>query len=109
MTKPTKGVQITISKDSAERLTFLRNFKHRLPTINEQIEASIMALVSTLEQKVGVQSGSWRLSRKCTKCSTGVLLVKVGKKPDSKPFYGCSKFPACKHTERVLDKLVNGK
>lgn len=101
MAKQVKGVHVTVCKELAERLTFLRNFKHRLPNLNADLERSVLETVATLELKVGVSEDSWRRSRRCPKCSAGVLLIKKSKKANSTPFFGCSKYPSCTHTEQV--------
>lgn len=103
--QPKKGVQVTLPKALAERLAFLRKLKHRAPNLNRDVEQAIEQLVSKTEEKLRIDKDSWRRSKSCPKCPTGVLFVKRKKgDPNARPFYGCSHFPECKHTENVPEQ-----
>jgi len=103
-TSQKKGLQITLPKSLAERFIFLRKLKHRTPNLNSDVEKSIESLVSDIERKLRIEKDSWRGSKPCPKCSTGVLYIKRKKSdPKSRPFYGCSHFPDCRHTENCVE------
>jgi hypothetical protein len=105
-----KGVQITLPKSLAERFSFLRKLKHRAPNLNSDVEKVIDSFVSELENKLRIDKDSWRGSKPCPKCSTGVLYIKRKKNdPKSRPFYGCSHFPECRHTENLTTQKNNSK
>lgn len=98
--KKSKAVQVSIDHYLAQRLTFIRRFKHRLPDLNRELEDALRDVIEKSEKKAGVQYDSWKKSKPCPSCTNGVLFPKVWRiKPDSKPFMGCSRFPECRHTE----------
>ncbi len=96
-----KGVHISLSKNLAERLAFVRRFKHRLPALNDDLEATIASLVSTAEKKLKIQPDAWRKARPCPSCAHGTLVERRGKRKGAAPFMGCSRFPDCRHSESI--------
>ncbi|MBD78111.1 MAG: hypothetical protein CL840_04075 [Crocinitomicaceae bacterium] len=108
--QPKKGVQITLPKSLAERFSFLRRLKHRAPNLNRDMEKLVEEFVSSMEDKLRIDKDSWRRSKSCPKCSTGVLFIKRKKNdPSARPFYGCSHFPECRHTENAPEQTNHRK
>jgi|AntDeeMinimDraft_5_1070356.scaffolds.fasta_scaffold21108_2 hypothetical protein len=100
--KKTKGVQLSLEQALAQRLAFVRRFKHRIPDLNERLEKAVLKVVAESESKAGVTEESWKESKPCPICSHGVLFPKKSKKsPGLPPFMGCSRFPKCRHSEPV--------
>lgn len=99
-----KQVQVTLPKDLAERLAFIRKFKHRLPELSQVLEQAIQSAIVSSESKLNIQPDSWKSARSCPACAHGTLLQRVNsRKPDATPFYGCSRFPDCRHTEALSE------
>jgi len=97
-----KGVQFTLNKNLAERISFLRKFKHRIDNLDNLFEEEFSRFASKIEKNLSLREDSWRSGRACPSCATGVVFEKrSAKKPNSTPFLGCSRYPACKHTEKV--------
>jgi hypothetical protein len=99
-----KSVQVTLPFDVAQRLVFLRNFKHKIPDMNQAIVDSLMVTIISLENQVRVNPHDWKNSKPCPKCASGLLFKKKSSQSNgSRPFYGCSRYPECRHTESVRD------
>lgn len=95
-----KQIQVTLPKDLAERLAFIRKFKHRLPDLPQILEQAIQSVVVSSETKLNIQPDTWKSAKSCPACAHGTLLKRVNsRKPDAPSFYGCSRFPECRHTE----------
>lgn len=97
-----KSTSLTVSKGLAERLSFIRKFKHRAEDLEQVIEQSLLEAVSKIESKLNLSENLWKTASKCPLCSSGVLFEKKNtRKPNSRTFIGCSRYPSCKHTESV--------
>ena len=96
MTAKTKGVQVTLPKSLAERLSFLRNFHHRKINLNPRLKGKINALVEEVEKELKIDHATWMTAKRCPKCESGTVFLKKTRRGD---FYGCSRYPECKHTE----------
>lgn len=94
-----KGISFTVSKDLAGRLSFLRNFPHKLTNFNTDIEAILLTFCQEQEKKVGVLPTAWLNARPCPACENGTLLPRAKRNERKPAFMGCSKFPVCRHTE----------
>jgi DNA topoisomerase-3 len=46
--------------------------------------------------------GAWD----CPKCKGGWMLLRKSSKPGAEEFFGCSKYPECKHTEKGFDPSI---
>lgn len=104
--KKTKGIQVSVEQSCAQRLAFVRKFKHRLPHLNDELESAILSVIEKNETKAGIEKTSWRDSKPCPECSCGVLFPKKPKgKPGPPTFLGCNRFPKCRHTENIKDKI----
>ena len=96
MTEKTKGVHITLPKSLAERLGFLRNFNHRKINLNPRLKSKIGALVEEIEKELKVDPTTWTSAKRCPKCESGTVYLK---KTTRGEFYGCSRYPDCRHSE----------
>jgi ssDNA-binding Zn-finger/Zn-ribbon topoisomerase 1 len=94
----TKGIMVTLPKNLAERLAFLRNFHHRKINLNPRISKAMFELVGDIEKELKIEHDTWANAKKCPKCNSGIIFVK---KTAKSKFYGCSKYPLCKHSENV--------
>jgi hypothetical protein len=102
-----KGVQITLTKSLAERLSFLRRLRRHNNEINAKLSDAIEGVVAMMENRSNVKPDSWRGAKTCPSCATGVLLEKRARDRGKPPFLGCSRYPDCKHTENLGMKNVN--
>ncbi|WP_416351132.1 topoisomerase DNA-binding C4 zinc finger domain-containing protein [Alteromonas sp. 14N.309.X.WAT.G.H12] len=75
---------------------FLRNFTHRKVNLNARLQGKIRHLVEEVEVELGVDYKTWSTARRCPACESGIVYLKRSSRSE---FYGCSRYPACKHTE----------
>lgn len=101
-----KSISFTVEKDLAKRLSFLRNFSHRLTDFNQDIEKMLFDFCTSMENRVGITSSTWMGSRACPLCETGVLVSRTKKNEQNPSFMGCSKFPQCRHTESLIEMKI---
>jgi ssDNA-binding Zn-finger/Zn-ribbon topoisomerase 1 len=110
--KPTenvKGVQITLTKSLAERLSFLRRLRRHNNEINAKLSDAMEGVIAMMENRAHVKPDSWKGAKTCPSCATGVLLEKRARDKEKPPFLGCSRYPDCKHTENLGMKSVKNK
>jgi ssDNA-binding Zn-finger/Zn-ribbon topoisomerase 1 len=94
----TKGIQVTLPKNLAERIAFLRNFNHRKINLNSRISKALFSLADEIEKELKFDHDTWQNAKKCPKCNSGIIFIK---KTSTRKFYGCSRYPLCKHSESV--------
>lgn len=100
----TKSTTITLGLTLAKRLSFLRKFPLKHTSVSTMIESSIQTICETLENKIGVNSDTWKVARDCPACKSGLLIPKKKKGESSPAFMGCTHFPECRHTESLHKK-----
>jgi hypothetical protein len=100
-TENVKGVQITLAKSVAERLSFLRRLRRHNNEINAKLSDAIEGVVAMMENRSNVKPDSWRGAKTCPSCAAGVLLEKRARDKGKPAFLGCSRYPDCKHTENL--------
>lgn len=98
-----KSTSFTVSINLSKRLSFLRNFPAKIPDFNEKAEETLLLFCQEMEKKAGISAESWKLSRQCPSCGTGVLFPRKRSGEHAPSFMGCSKFPQCRHTESIVN------
>ena len=98
----TSKISITLDKRTVERIRMLKRVSGRNEelSINTDINKVLLPILDELESKKGLKKDSWKSAKTCPKCSGGVLYHKE-RRSDNKPFYACSNYPKCQHTESV--------
>lgn len=98
-----KSINVLLNKELAERIQFLRKFKNRVPDLNIMLEVALIEIVEKAERRAKIGKDDWLNAKTCPVCSTGVLSKKIAIKTKS-AFYGCNRYPDCRHTETFTEK-----
>jgi hypothetical protein len=101
MTETTKNTNITLPKTLAERLSLLRKFKHRAPEFNDELCNAIRDVVVGFESKLNLSADTWTSAKSCPECKTGLLIKKKKSGGKERFFYGCNRYPLCKHSHSI--------
>lgn len=102
-----KGVQVTLGKSLAERLSFLRRLR-KSTDLNIKLSDAIEGVVSMMENRSKITPHTWRGAKTCPSCASGVLIEKRARDKNKPPFLGCSRYPECKHAENIASLSKDG-
>lgn len=96
---PTAKISMTLDKRTVERIRLAKKVIGRGgdTEINALINKALLPVLSGIEAPLKLKKDSWKTAKVCPNCNGGMLFHKERRK-DSKPFYGCSNYPKCKHS-----------
>lgn len=94
-----KAYTISLHKELVYRLQCLKKLAKGDVDIGYELYIPILKKIEDLEKKAKITKDCWRHTKKCPSCDS--YLVK--RKGKDNYFLGCFNFPACKHTEQMIN------
>lgn len=97
---PTAKISMTLDKRTVERIRLVKKVTGKDLEVNERVNKAILSVLDSLEAPLKLNKESWKTAKICPNCAKGVLFHK-SRRTDQRPFFGCSNYPNCKHSENA--------